>query len=148
MPQDSKTKTTFVLYTVQCYSGKVPVHSTRRPFDCKLNVNLYGIDEQCLQTSRYERQQNDIKTVIEVLISIKVQTKPDHIEDCFHLGRFKQAKSRSRPILMRLQCVMDVNEILASRKSLRAPFIIIKLDLSSTERAIESALLKECWSLI
>ena len=108
---------------------------------------MYGIDEQCLQTSRYERQQNDINTVIEVLISIKVQKKPDHIEDCFRLGRFKQAKSRSRPILMRLQRVMDVNEILASRKSLRAPFII-KPDLSSTERAIESALLKERWSLI
>jgi len=48
---------------------------------------------------------------------------------------------------MRLQRVMDVNEILASRKSLCAAFII-KQDLSSTERAIESALLKERWSLI
>ena len=48
---------------------------------------------------------------------------------------------------MRLQHVMDVNEILASRKSLRAPFII-KPDLSPTEREIESASLKECWSLI
>ena len=35
---------------------------------------------------------------------------------------------------------MELNEILASRKSLRAPFII-KPDLLPTERAIESALL-------
>jgi len=98
---------------------------------------LYGIDEQCLQTSWYERQQNDIKAFIEVFSSIKVQMRPGHIVDCFCLGRFKQAKSRPRPILMRLQCV---NEILASGKSLRVPFII-KPDLSPAERAIESELL-------
>ena len=43
--------------------------------------------------------------------------------------------------------MMDVNEILASRKSLCAPFNI-KPDLSPTERKIESASLKERWSLI
>jgi len=48
---------------------------------------------------------------------------------------------------MKSQRVMDVNEILASWKSLRTPFII-KPDLSPTERAIESALLKERWFLI
>ena len=73
--------------------------------------------------------------------------KPNHIVDCFHLGRFKQGKSRPRPILIRLKRVMDVNEILASRKFLRTPFII-KPDLSPAERAIESVLLKERWSLI
>jgi len=31
---------------------KHTVLSTQRSFDCKLNVILYGIDEQCLQPSR------------------------------------------------------------------------------------------------
>ena len=43
---------------------KHTVHSTQQLSDHKLNVILYGIDEQCLQTSRYERQQNDIKAVM------------------------------------------------------------------------------------
>jgi len=123
------------------------VHSTWQPSDRKLNVILYGIDKQCLQTSRFERQQNNINAVIEVLSNIKVQMKPDHIVDCFRLGRFKQGKSRPRPILIRLQCVTDVNEILASRKFLHTPFII-KPDLSPAKRAIESVVLKERYSLI
>ena len=42
---------------------------------------------------------------------------------------------------------MDVNTILANKRSLSTP-LIIKPDMSPQERAVESALLKERWSLI
>ena len=42
---------------------------------------------------------------------------------------------------------MDVNTILANKSSLPSP-LIIKPDMSPQERAIESVLLKERWSLI
>ena len=45
-----------------------------------------------------EKKMTSWLSYIEVLSSIKVQMKPDHIVDCFHLGRFKQAKSRPQPI--------------------------------------------------
>ena len=43
---------------------------------------------------------------------------------------------------------MDVSEIVASRNILICAPHFIKPDLSSTERAIETTLLKEHWSLI
>ena len=99
------------------------------------------------KTSRHKRQQNDVKAILETLSSIKVQINPDHIIDCFRLGKFKQNQSRPRPILIKLQRTMDVNTILANKSSLPSP-LIIKPDMSPQERAIESVLLKERWSLI
>jgi len=122
-------------------------HPTHQTHDHKLNNVLYGIEELSSKTSRYERQQGDIKAVLETLNSIKVQMNPDHIVDCFRLGKFNQTQSRSRPILIRFLHTLDVNTILANKKYLSTP-LMIKPDLSPQEKKVESALLKECWSLI
>ena len=57
--------------------GKHTVHSTQQPSDCKVNVILYGIDEQGCHIGRF-----------------KVQMKPDHIVDC---KKINQPKSRPQP---------------------------------------------------
>jgi len=108
---------------------------------------LYGSGELSSKTSRYKRQQGDIKAVLETLSCMKVQMNPDHIVDCFRLGKFKQTQSRPRPILIRFLRTLDINTILANKKYLSTP-LTIKPDLSSQEKKVESALLKERWSLI
>ena len=135
---------------IQTTSNALDRHTanpTQQVPDRKSNVVLYGIGECSSRTSRHERQQNDVKAVLETLSSIKVQINPDHVIDCFRLGKFKQNQSRPRPILIKLQRTMDVNTILANKSSLPSP-LIIKPDMSPQERAIESVLLKERWSLI
>ena len=114
-------------------------HSTQKPPDQKYNVVLYGITECSSRTTRHERQQSDVKSVLETLNGIKVQLNPDHIIDCFRLGKFKQNQPRPRPILIILQCTMDVNSILANKSSLPSS-LVIKPDMSPQERATESTL--------
>ena len=103
---------------------------------------MVRITECSLRTTR--RQQSDVKSVLETLNGIKVQLNSDHIIACFRLEKFKQNQPRPRPILIKLQCTMDVNSILANNSS----SLVIKPDTSLQERETELALLKERWSLI
>jgi len=108
---------------------------------------LYGVKESPPKVLRHERLQSDIKTILEIFGGIDIQLNPAHILDCFYLIRFKQSQSRPRPILIKLQRVIDANVILANKTSLPSPFLV-KPDMSLEDRAIESILLKEHWSLI
>ena len=49
--------------------------------------------------------------------------------------------------MVKLQCIIDANAILANKAALSPP-IFIKPDMSLAERAKESLLLKERWKLI
>ena len=122
-------------------------HPTQQAPDRRSNVVLYGIGESPTKTPKHERVQKDIKAVLEILNGINVQINPDHIIDCFRLGKFKVNQPRPRPVLIKLKRVMDVSAILANKRSLSSP-LVIKPDISPDERKIESALLKERWSLI
>ena len=73
--------------------------------------------------------------------------KSTQILDCYRLGQFKVQQSRPRPILVKLQHTIDANAILVNKSSISSPFLI-KSDMSPVERANESILLKEHWSLI
>ena len=65
-----------------------------------------------------ERVQKYIKVILKRII---VEINPDHIIDCFHLGKFKA--NQSRP-LIKLNCIMDVSMILANERSLPSPLAI------------------------
>ena len=63
------------------------------------------------------------------------------------MGKYKD--DSSRPLLLKLHRSIDVNIILSGRKSLSSrPDIVIKPDLSPSERKVEQLLLKERRSLI
>jgi len=108
---------------------------------------LYGVKESPPKALRHERLQSDIKAILEIFGGIDIQLNPNHILDCFRLGKFKQTQSRPRPILIKLQCVIDANVILANKTSLPSP-LLVKPDMSPEDRVVESTLLKEHWSLI
>ena len=74
----------------------------------------------------------------------KVQINPSHIIDFFRLGNSNKINLDH---LIKLLCTIDVNAILANKRSLLSP-LIIKPDMSLQERETESTLLKERWSLL
>ena len=76
--------------------------------------------------------------------NIEVTIEFSLILDCYHLGK---CKSKPRPILVKLQRVIDASSIFANRVQLSSP-ISIKPDISPAKLEIESTLLKERWSLI
>ena len=91
--------------------------------------------------------QNDLKALLQTFDSIDVHVNSGGILDCFRLGKFKSQQTRPRPILVKLQRIIDANAILANKAALSPP-IFIKPDMSLAERAKESLLLKERWKLI
>ena len=113
----------------------------------KSNVVVYGVEECSPKTPKSVRLQSDSNAVSKVFSSTDVHIEPNQVVDCFWLGKFKSNQSRSRPILVKLQCTIDATTILANRTSLSSP-IFIKPDMSPAEQKIESILLKERWLLI
>ena len=90
-----------------------------------------------------------MEKISQIFNSINVRVDPTYILDCFRLGRLKLQQTRPRPILVKLQCSIDDNAILANKSTLSSP-LSIKPDilLLSVQSSIESALLKQCWQLI
>ena len=112
----------------------------------KSNVVVYGVDENPPKTPRNVRFQKDIETMLQIINSINVRVDPTHILDCFQLSKFKPQPTRLRHILVKLQRSTDANTILANKSALPSP-LFIKSDMTASECAIESALLKQRWLL-
>ena len=108
--------------------GKYPVSSAQPVSNRKSNVVVYGVDKNPPKTPRNVQLQKDIKTMLQIFNSINVHVDPTHILDCFRLGKFKSQQTRPRPILVKLQHSTDANA-----------------DMTASERAIKSALLKQRW---
>ena len=127
--------------------GKFPSKSVATSNDRKSNVVVFGVEECPQNTLRSVRILRDSKEVSKIFSSIDVHIEPNQILDCFRLGKFKPQQTRPRPILVKLHRAIDAVTIFANRSALKPP-IFIKSDLSPAERATESILLKERWSLI
>ena len=69
------------------------------------------------------------------------------MRDCRRIGKYDVSKPRPRPIRVTLNSTMEVANVLSKCRSLTPP-IIIKADLTPTERKNESILLKERRKLI
>ena len=84
--------------------------------------------------------------MLQIFNNINVHVDPRHILDCFQFGKFQSQQTRPRPILVKFQHSIDANTILANKSVLSSP-LFIKPDMTASERAIESALLKQRWLL-
>ena len=104
------------------------------------------MDENPLKTPRNVRLQKDMGTILQTFNSINVHVDPTHILHCFGLGKFKPQQTRPRPILVTVQCSIDANTILTNKSALSSP-LFVKPDMTASECATESALLKQCWLL-
>ena len=115
--------------------------------DHKSHVVVFGVAENSPKTSANIWMQNDLKALLQIFDGIDVHINSSDILDCFCLGEFKSQQTGPRPILVKLQRIIDANAILANKATL-SPLIFIKPDMSLAERAKESLTLKECWNLI
>lgn len=72
-----------------------------------------------------------------------------HVQDCRRLGRYDHSRSVShpRPVLVKLGSTFEVDLVLANSRSIDRP-LLVRRDLSPTDRVIRSVLLKERWKLI
>ena len=109
---------------------------------------VYGISECPSGTSRQERVKRDLDSTIPILTKLNPEINPSSIRDCFRLGKYKPNPPRPRAILMKLNRSIDVTTVLSKRRSIENKSIIIKPDMSPDEKAKETLLLKERWSLI
>ena len=63
------------------------------------------------------------------------------------LGKFNPSKTRSRPLLLKLTRIIDVDNVLFNRSNI-SNGILVKPDMNHEERHRKSILLKERWSLM
>ena len=115
--------------------------------DKKPNVVLYGVEECPPRTSKADRFESDLASVVSVLSTIDSNIQPQSIKDCYRLGKFSLQETCPRPILVRMIRISDVSKILSKKRLLSRPYSI-KPDMSREQRLVESVLLKERWHLI
>ena len=129
-----------------------PVNPSQHPTtqfqnDRNFNLVIYGIAELPLGTSRHERVTKDTEEVTNIFEKITPSFSGSTLRDCHRLGHYKKNHSRPRPILAKLNRVLDVANILSNNSSYPST-ISIKPDLSPEERSCEYKLLAERWHLI
>lgn len=108
----------------------------------KMNLVVFGLPESKAGTRRQERIREDFEKAGGVLSHINPAISDVSIRDCRRLGKFKDGVAR--PTLLQLHRSVDVSIILSGRKKLSTrPDIIVKPDLSPSERKVEQLLLKE-----
>ena len=113
--------------------------------DRKLNVVVYGLNENPSNITRKERPQMDIKSATSAFSKLENPIDGSSIKDYYSLGKYNAQASRPRPFLIKFIRYTDASNLL--NRKLSKP-VYVKPDLSPKERAAESLLLKEQKSLI
>jgi len=117
------------------------------PPERKLNVVVYGLEENPPNTTRQDRLQMDVKSAVSVFSKLEDPIDGNSIKDCYRLGKYNTQASRPRPLLIKFLRYSDASNLLNGKSKLSKP-IYVKPDLTPEERAMESLLLKERKSLI
>ena len=133
-------------------ASPVPSPTTRLPSvtslpDKKFNVVVYGIPESPPNTDRPSRQKHDVEHVLKSLSDIDDEIKSSAFKDIYRLGKFRDNRTKPRPLIVKFLHSIDVSNVLRNKSKLKSG-IFLKPDLFADERAKESLLLKEWWSLI
>ena len=139
---ESTSATTAVYQKPEVVTTKERYH-----LDKKFNVVIYGIKECQKGTSKHERFQSDLISVVSVLTGLDNSIQSHSVKDIYRLGKFSQHLRCPRPLLVKLIRVADVSSVLSKRGLLSHP-VFIKPDLTPEEGERDSVLLKERWSLI
>ena len=128
-------------------SSTVSSQANNRSQERKFNVVLFGVDESHGVT-KFARLEEDLKKATSVLSDVNESINSHSIKDIYRLGKFSTGNSKPRPLLVKFIRAADATRILSKRGSSRGSPIVIKPDMSPTERKCESLLLKERWSLM
>ena len=131
-------------------ANTLPVSNTTtlvsRP-DTNLNLVIYGIQESRKGSPKHIRAEEDLESVTTTLSNIDDAIDDYSIRDCIRLGKYKENARSPRPILAKLFRPTDVSRLLSKRSKLQHP-IVIKPDMTPTQRSQEAILLKQRWLLM
>ena len=130
-------------------ANSLPVNHTSASIprlDTNLNLVVYGVQESKKGTPRHIRVEEDLKSVTTALSSIDNAIDDHSIRDCIRLGKYKEDARSPRPILAKFVRSTDVSRLLSKRSKLRHP-IVIKPDMTPSQRHQEAVLLKQRWLL-
>ena len=114
--------------------------------DRKYNIVVYGIEECPAGTPRSERSKHDVNESLSIFSNLDNDIQPFAIKDSLRLGKYKKESKRPRPVLVKMNRLIDVSSVLSKRRGLPAG-ITIKPDMTSEQQRVEASLLKERWSL-
>ena len=117
-------------------SKKVPLS------DKKMNVVMYGLVENPSNTSRQDRLQKDVDSVLSALKNLENPIDANSVKYCYRLGKYNAQVDKPRPVLVKFLRYTDVSNILGNKSKL-SPLVFVKPDLTAEERAMEFLLLKE-----
>ena len=117
--------------------------------DRKFNIVISGIPECDSGSPRLTWLAQDSSNATSTLHKIDPTLLESMVCDCYRLGKYKQNHSQPRLTLVKLSRTIDVINVLPKKDTYIYPSgITIKPDLPPEERAIESELLKQRWSLV
>ena len=107
--------------------------------DRKLNLVFLGLPMSPTGTNYHNRVQNDYKAFLSVLSNgpLKERLSSVSLRDYIRLGKYNRLNERSRPILVKFNCIKDVSSILSNCAHLATSSgsrVVIKHDLSKEER--------------
>ena len=114
----------------------------------KFNIVLYGMDECPNGSPKSNRLEEDLKNALSVISEVDQSITSHSIRDIHRLGKYSVEARKSRPLLVKFICAADASSVLSKRRSSIGASVIIKPDMSPSERKRESILLKERWSFI
>ena len=78
-----------------------PSQTSTQYEDKKYNIVMYGIKECPPKTSKTDRLENDLQSIINEFVKVELSIQASSIKDCFRLGKYKPDALRPRPILIK-----------------------------------------------
>ena len=81
------------------------------------------------------------------MTKVNTDITPHSVRDCLRLGKYNTQANRPRPLLIKLNHVVDASNLLYN-KNWTPEGITIKPDLSREDRQSVSLLLSEHWALM
>ena len=127
--------------------GRSPVRNGSVSESRKGNVVLSGIPECPHGTPRLDRFVRDQDSAVSILSSVCSSITSQSIKDLFRLGKY--SADRHRPLLVKFNKCWDASLVLSNKQRLASsPGISLRPDLSPTQMAIHSLLVKERRNLL
>ena len=96
---------------------------------------MYGIKECPAGTTRSDCMKHDLTATSTTINKLDNEIQSVSIRDCFRLGKYKANAPRPRPIVIKLNRVIDVTSILSKRDQLPNE-ISIKPDMTKQDQQI------------
>ena len=103
------------------YEANVENRRLKHSPERKFNILLCGLDELPNGYPRFQRPQCDLDSIASIFFGIVPSIESNAIRDHYHLGKFHQEPTRTKPILVKLDWTSEVASLLFNGDLLKSP---------------------------